>query len=149
MGTRFKFNLLPTLQPDEKVLFVKKWVGFCTCLSSPNYRCSFSLPPLLEQGLFITDKRVLHIAHCLRIFASEFDQWFNGNKELKDTELIKTAKVGRHWLCGPYLEIVSENTKKLWYRSRRARIRLYMRKAESACKIITETMVGNADINAK
>ena len=143
MGLRFKFNLLPTLLPGEKVLFVKKWVGFCTCLSSPNYRVSFSLPPLLEQGLFVTDQRVLHIAHCFRAFTQEFTQCFDGNKGLKDTELIKKVRYGRHWLCGPYLEIVSENTKMLWCRSRKARMRLYMRKAEFACKIITEAMAGN------
>jgi hypothetical protein len=106
------------------------------------------LPPILDQGFLVTDRRILHTFFIFRLLSQEFEQRLDGNKE-KDTEIIKEVRVGRHWLCGPYLEIVSESTKKLWYRSRKARIRLYMRKAESACKIITEAMVGNADINAK
>jgi hypothetical protein len=140
MGMRFKFNLLPTLQPGEKVLFVKKWVGFCTCLSSPNYRWSFSLPPVLEQGLYVTDRRVLHIWHVFRLLTQEFDQWFEVKSQVPDTELIKEANSGRNWLCGPYLEIVSENSSRLWYRSQRARMRLYMRNPKSACQIIAEAI---------
>ena len=95
--------------------------------------------------MFITDQRVLHIAHIFRLITIEFDQWVEGNEGRKGTELIKTARANRHWLCGPYLEIVSENTKSLWFRSRQARMRLYMRNAESVFRIINETMVLNTE----
>lgn len=140
MGLRFKFNLLPTLLPEEKVLFVKKWICFSTCLSHPNYRWSFSLPPIQEQGLYITDRRVLHIVHSFRILTVEFDQWFEAKSQTSDTEFIKEVRAGRNWLCGPYLEIVSQNSVKLWYRSQRARMRVYMRNAESVCRIINEAI---------
>jgi hypothetical protein len=149
MGQRLKFNLLPSLQPGEKVLFVKKWVGFCTCLSYPNYRWSFSLPPVQDQGLYVTDRRVLHILHTFRLLTVEFHQWFEGKNELSDTELIKEVRTGRNWLCGQYLEIVSENSKKFWYRSRSARIRLYMRNPEFPNKIITAAMTRDAGTNEK
>ncbi len=145
MGQRFKVNLLPILQHGEKVLFIKKWVGFCTCLSSPNYRWSFSLPPVQEQGLYVTDRRLLHILHLFRLLTVEFDQWFDENNPAQDTELIRKVRADRHWLCGPYLEIVSESTKTLWFRSRKTRMRLYMRKAESVCNIITEAIAGNTE----
>jgi len=139
MGLRFKLNLLPSLLPGEKVLFVKKWVGFCTCLSSPNYRWSFSLPPIQEQGLYITDQRVLHILHTFRFLTVEFNQWFEAKSQTPDTEFIKEVRAGRNWLCGPYLEVVSENSKAR-FRSSRARMRLYMKDPQSACRIINEEM---------
>ena len=143
-GIRLKFNLLPALHPGEKILFVKKWVGFCTGLSHPSYRCSFSLPPILDQGFYVTDRRVLHVFYIFRILAQEFDEWFEGKeKESKDTEFIKEIKVGRHWLCGSYLEIVSENSTQQWFRSKRLRIRIYMRNPEPVCRTITEAMGSN------
>jgi len=143
MGERVKFNLLPILQPGEKVLLVKRWVGFCTYLSSPNYRWSFSLPPVQEQGLYVTDQRVLHILHVFRLFTVEFDQWFEKKSNNSDTEFIKEVNTGRNLLCGPYLEIVSENSSKPWYRSRRVRMRLYMKNPKYACQIITEAITEN------
>jgi hypothetical protein len=139
MGGRFKFNLLPSLLPEEKVLFVNKWVWFSSGSSSPNYRILFSLPPLWEQGVYITDRRVLFIAHLFRLLTQEFYQWFEGKGVPGDNEFIKEVTVGRNWLLGPYLQVVSENPKAR-FRSSRARVRLYMRKPEPACRIITEEM---------
>lgn len=140
MGLRFMFNLLPDLHSGEKIEATKKWVGFCSGLSFPNYRWSFSLPPLIEQGLFITDRRIVHISYVFRIFSQQFDQWFDSDESVQDTELIQEVTSGRHWLLGAYLEIISESTKKLWYRSRRARIRIYTKDAEEFSTKINSLM---------
>ena len=141
MGLKFRFSLLPDLHPDEKIEAAKKWVGFCTGLSFPNYRWSFSLPPLIEQGVLITDKRILHVFYICRIFSQQFDQWFDSNNPAQDAELIQEVTSGRHWLLGSFLEIISENQEKPWYRSRKARIRIYTKDADQFCKIITESMI--------
>jgi hypothetical protein len=147
-GMRLRLNLLPTLQSGEKVLFVEKWVAFCTYLSSPTYRWSFSLPPVMDQGFYVTDKRVLHILHIFRLFSEEFNQCFGKETCVCDTDFIKEIRTSKHWLCGPYLEIVSENATKQWGRSTRARLRLYMRNPEPVCKIIADAMTKNTQSNA-
>ena len=139
-GIRLRFNLLPKLQPGEKILFVKKWVGFCTALSSPSYRWSFSLPPVFDEGLYVTDQRILHTFYIFRILAMEFSQWYEGKEAAENPEFVKEVRTGRHWLGGSYLEIISEISERQWLRSQRARIRIYMKNPEPVCQTITEAM---------
>jgi hypothetical protein len=140
LGSRFKFNLLPSLLAGEKVLFFKRWVLAASALSPPNYRWTFSLPPVCEAALYVTDRRILYIAHFLRLLTVEFDQWFKGKQEPEEPELVKDVSVGRNLLLGPYLEVVSESLVKLRFRSRRCRMRLYMREPEPVCQVISEAM---------
>jgi hypothetical protein len=74
--------------------------------------------------------------------------WFEGKGEPGDNEFIKEIRVGKNWLFGPYLEVVSESSVRQWYRSRRLRVRCFMRNPEPAYRIITEAMTkapGTAD----
>lgn len=138
MSLQFKFNLLPSLLSEEQVLLRKDWVWGASGLSLPSYKWFFSLPPLWEAGLFVTDRRILFVAHGLRLFTQEFSVWFDGKAESPDDEMLIDVRVGRTRLAGPYLEIVSERPKACWYRSRRARVRLFMRHPEVVHRIITE-----------
>ena len=146
MGVRFKFNMLPSLLAGEKVPFFKSRIGILSGKSFPNYRFTFSLPPLLDAGLYVTDRRVLLVFHIFRLLTQKFSQWFEGKEAPGDYELVKTVSVGKGFLLGPYLEVVSENLIGLWYRSRRCRIRLYMREPECVCRIISEAMKNKNDL---
>ncbi|MGB7582992.1 MAG: hypothetical protein WBL85_11170 [Sedimentisphaerales bacterium] len=66
--------------------------------------------------------------------------WFKDKGKLEDNEFIEEISVGRNFLLGKYLEIVSEISPIPWYRSRRARLRFYMKDAEAVHEIIAEAM---------
>jgi hypothetical protein len=142
-GVPVSCNVLPSLLPGEKVLFFKKWVWIASGKSRPTYRCWASVPPLMEHGLYVTDRRVLHVFHFFRIIKQETSQWFEGKQEPGDNELVKDVSCGKSMLLGPYLDIVSENLLvKRWYRSPKVRIRLFMKKPESVQLIIAGAMRG-------
>lgn len=147
-GIPVSFSLLPAFLAEEKVLFFKRWVWAASGKARPIYygcRCWVSLPPLLEHGLYVTDKRVLHVYYFFRIIEFEFSQWFEGEQEPPDNELIKDVSYGKGLLLGPYLDIVSENLVKQWFRPPQVqvRIRLYMREPAFVCQIISEAMRKN------
>ncbi len=142
MGFRFSFNMLPKLLPGEKVLLFKPWLWFVSGKSLPSYRIFFPIPILCEAGLYITDRRVLLVAYLFRLFIQENSLWFKDKGKLEDNESIEEISVGRNFLLGKYLEIVSEISPIPWYRSRRARLRFYMKDAEAAHILITEAMTG-------
>jgi hypothetical protein len=144
-GIPVSFNVLPVFLVEEKVLFFKRWVWTSSGKSQPiyyGYRLLFSLPPLLENGLYITDRRVLHVCYLFRIIKCEFSQWFEGKQEPPDNELVRDTSCGKSLLLGPYLDIVSENLVKQWFRPPHVpvRIRLYMREPAFVCQIISEAM---------
>jgi hypothetical protein len=141
MGLRFSFSLLPTLLPGETILFFQQRVWLSSGKSFPSYRIFFTLPPCFEAGLYVTDRRVLLVAHVLRLFSQEFDQWFAGRGGPADDVLIQNVTAGRSRWLGPYLEIASESSAgEVWYRSRRVRVRLYMRNAEAVQRVIAERL---------
>jgi len=140
MGIRFKFNLLPSLLPEEKVLFFKKWVWAFSVKSLPTYRLDFSLPPVVDAGLYVTDRRILLVISCFRVFTQELSQWFEGKNTVEDKEFIKEVSVGKSRFCGSYLEVVSEGHES-WYRGKKFRLRLYMRNPEPIRQIIAEEMM--------
>lgn len=145
MSLRFKFNVLPSLLPEERVLFRKDWVWAASGKSLPSYRWFFSLPPLCEAGLFVTDRRILFLAYLLRLLTQEFSVWFDGKAESANDEMLIDVRVGRTRLAGPYLETISERPDRCWYRSQRARVRLFMRDPDAVHRIITEA-VGDTDL---
>ena len=146
-GIRTSINLLPSLRAGEKVLFLKRWVPVGSVKSLPTYRWWCSLPPLVEHGLYVTDRRVLHVFHIFRLLTQEFSQWFQAKQEPPDDETAKDVSVGRGRLLGPYLDIVSESGVKRWFRSRDLRLRLFMKDPESVRRIISEAMMNRKPRN--
>jgi len=139
--------MLPKLLPGEKVLLFKPWLWFATGKkwlpgkSFPYYyRIFFPIPLLCEAGLYLTDRRVLFVFYLCRLFIMENSLWFKDKGKLKDNEFIEETSVGQNFLLGTYLEIVSEIFPIPRYRSRRARLRFYMKDAEYARRVIAEAM---------
>ena len=135
MSVAFSFNLLPSLLPGEKVLFFKRWVWGLSAKSPPSYRIFWSAPPLWEAGLYVTDRRLLLVVHLFRLLTQQVSLWLH---EEEGDEYVKDVSVGRSRLFGPYLEVVSENPTKEWFRSPRCRSRFFMRDPESLRGIIAE-----------
>jgi len=98
----------------------------------------FSLPPLFEAGLYITNRRVLVLASAFRLITQEMSQWYAGKSDTADDEFITRFEVGRSSLLRPYLDVVSTCGKKRWYRSPELRLRLHMQDAEAAYRVIAE-----------
>jgi hypothetical protein len=140
VGIRFSLNMLPKFLPGEKVLLFKPWLWFASGKSSPSYRIFIPIPLLCEAGLYITDRRVVFIFYLCRLFIMENSLWFKDKGKLEDNEFVEETSVGRNFLLGPYLEIVSEISPIPWYRSHRARLRFYMKDAEYARRVIAEAM---------
>jgi hypothetical protein len=147
MGIRFSFNMLPKLLPGEKVLLFKKWLWFGSgkkWLSGKSfpyyYRIFFPIPFLCEAGLYVTDRRVLLVSYLCRLFTMENSLWFKDKGKLEDNEFIEETSVGENFLLGAYLEIVSETSPRPWCRSHRARLRIFMKDAEFARRVIAEAM---------
>jgi hypothetical protein len=81
---------------------------------------------------------VLTVTYLFRLLAAEFSQWFEGKADPEDHDIIQEARVGRNALVGRFLEIVSSNPQKRWWRSTKARMRLFMREAQSAHGLIAQ-----------
>ena len=139
-GIRTSFSVLPAFLAGEKVLLGKKWICLGSGLSRPSYRWWFSLPPLLEHSLYVTDRRVLHVFHMVRLLRQEFSQWFEQADAASSDDVITDVTTGKSRLLGPYLDIVSETRVKTWYRSDQARLRLFMRDPDAIGDIVSEAM---------
>jgi hypothetical protein len=132
--------MLPKLLPDEKVLLFKPWLWFASGKSYPYYRIFFPMPLLCEAGFYVTDRRVLLVSYLFRLFILENSVWLKGKRELEDDDFIEETSVGENVLLGTYLEIVSETSRKRWCRSHRTRLRIFMKDAEFARRVIAEAM---------
>jgi len=132
--------MLPKFLPGEKVLYFKSWLWFESGKSFPNYRIFFPIPLLCECGLYVTDRRILSVTYLCRIVLQEYGIWFKGKGEPQDNEFVERADVGKNLLLGPYLEVISDVFPSPWYRSRRARLRFYMKDTEVVHKVINEAM---------
>jgi len=143
MGMRWQVGLVPRLLPAEKVLYLKRWVWAWSIKSLPTYRVLLNFPLLSESGLYVTDRRALHVFHVLCHVTVEFSQWFEGKSEPRDADCIKDVRVGRNPILGPYLEIVSEDPQKRWWRSHRWRSRIFMTHPERAHRAISEATAGS------
>jgi len=137
-GPPASLNMLPSFLLGEKVLFLKRWVLAASGRSGLYYRWSFSIPPVMEQGLYVTDRRVLVVFYIFRTIKFEYSLWFEGRGKPVDNEVVKEVNVGKSWIVGPYLEIVSESSVKQWCRSRRCQVRIFMKNPESMRRVITE-----------
>jgi hypothetical protein len=95
---------------------------------------------LCEAGLYVTDRRVLVVASVFRLLTQEMSQWHAGCADGRTGEVIRRVEVGHHSLLGPYLEIVSTTAEQHWYRSPELRVRLYLKNAEDARRIIANAL---------
>jgi len=141
MNMHCGFNVLAGLQAGETALLFKPWVWALSAKSLPSYRMSFSLPPLWEAGLYVTNRRVLLVGSILRLVTQQSSQWHVGEAPSEDDDVISRVEGGRSSLLGPYLEIVSNNAAQHWYRSAELRLRLFMRHPEAAYRLIAERVV--------
>jgi hypothetical protein len=139
--------MLPKLLPGEKVLLFKPWLWFASgkkWLSGKSlpyyYRIFFPIPLLCEAGLYVTDRRILIVAYLFRLFILENNIWLKGKEEMEDNDFIEETSVGENFLLGTYLEIASETSPRPWRRSHRALLRIFMKNAEAAHKLIAEAM---------
>lgn len=146
-GIRTSINLLPSFQAGEKVVFFKKWVWLGSMKSLPSYRLWPSLPPIVEHGMYVTQRRVLHVFHIFRLLRQELSQCFDEKDKSEYGEFMKEVNVGKSWLFGPYLEIVSECPTKSWWRSSELRLRLFMGNPESVRRVIAEEVTRNREFS--
>ena len=128
---RFTSSMLPELLPGEHVVHFKRRVWAVFNYSPPLVcRLFFSLPPLWEAGLYVTDRRILFVAQVLGVFGQEFSVWFNRNVEAGQRELLQRTSTGKSHLLGSYLDIRSEAPQRRWYRGRELLLRIYTRQPE-------------------
>ena len=140
MSFGISISLIPRLLPVEKVLYVRKWIWAASGKSQPSYRLFFSLPPVQEAGLYLTDKRMLVVYYFLRILAIETSIWFPRHAESKTEEVIQTATVGKMPIFGRYIEIISKDPIRHWYRSPQSRLRIFLRDPKPLYDLISKVM---------
>lgn len=147
-GQRDSLDMLVSFLPGEKVLFLKRWLWAASGRSWPYYyRWSFSIPPVMDQGFYVTDRRVLLVGYMFRVLKFEYSLWFEGKGEPGDKEVVKEVNAGKSRIAGPYLEIVSESPVKQWFRSRQATVHIFTRNPESVRRIIAEAMAQDSKEN--
>lgn len=122
--------LLPRFEPGERVLQSKGWIWAAVGKSLPAYRISISIPIIVESGLYVTPHRLVFVTLLFRLVLFQASVWFDGDEASAGHETVRSAACGRDRLFGPYLEIITENTARHWWRSHQVRLRLYMTKPE-------------------
>jgi hypothetical protein len=139
-GLKVSLNLPPRLLAGEKVIYFQPCVWAASGKSLPSYRMSLSLPLIQEMGLYVTDRRVFLPCWLLRLVRFEWAAWFRSEDKSADQDQIEEVSVGRNLLLGRYLQLVTYDPVKHWWRSRKARIWLFMKDPESVCRLITEAL---------
>ena len=140
MSYRIDISLIPRLLPGEKVLGVRRWIWAASGKSLPSYRLFFSLPPIQEAGIYITDKRILQVFYLFRILAFEYSIWFPRHITSETEEIIQSVAIGRMPIFGKYIEIISHDPVRRWPRSPQARLRLFLHNPEELCDLISQAM---------
>ena len=139
---RVSVSLVPRLLSGEKVLSIRQWIWAASGKSLPSYRLFFLLPPIQEAGIYVTDRRVLLVAYLFRIFAFEASIWFPRCVASETDEVIQSETVDRMPILGRYIEIISTDPVKHWYRSPESRLRLFVRDPQSLHNVIAQAMAG-------
>lgn len=130
MSYRLGINMLPQFEPGEEVVYFKPWVWGASAKSLPTYRLYWSLPPLWEMGVYVTDRRVLVVTHLLRLLRSDYSIWFGEDAAFMGREVVRDVSVQSVPILGRCVEVVSEDRAWHWYRSHRLRLRLFTRDPE-------------------
>ncbi|HWI57733.1 MAG TPA: serine/threonine-protein kinase, partial [Bacillota bacterium] len=139
---QFKTSYLPELLPGERVVHFKRRLWAIFNKSWPTYRLFFSLPPLWEAGMYITDRRILLISHFFGLLVQEFSLWFPGKARDGGVELLKEVSTGKSDWFGTFLQLDSEAPREHWYRSRKLMLRIYLRDPEGLRQEILKASSG-------
>jgi len=145
------FHLLPRLLAGERVIHCQSWLWVAPTKSLPSYRVSVSLPLLQEMGCYLTDRRLLLTCWLFRLVRFDWVAWFGRREDGAERDSIKEVSVGRSPILGRYLQIVTCNPVKHWWRSCEGRIRLFMENPEPLNRWLTEALraaPSGADQNA-
>jgi len=137
--TTFRISADVPLVAGETVLSARQAVYVGSAFSWPSYRLFFSLPPLLEVGLLVTDQRVILHGLCLRLVAQVQSLWFAGDASREQLESVSVRRVP---MAGDVLEVHSIESARRWYRSQRMRLRLFVRDAGEVAEIIERQLRG-------
>ena len=142
MTTQMKVgvSLPPRLQAGERVLYFKPVVWAASGKSLPSYRLSLWLPFVQEMGLYITDRRVFLPCCLFRLFRVEWSAWLTRADQNTDQDHLETAAVGRKPFGGSYLELITSNSVKHWWRAEKARVRLFMKDPETLCRLLGDRL---------
>jgi len=108
--------------------------------SLPSYRISLEVPLLQDISLYVTDQRVLLSGWVLRLLRVDWTGWFAVEDTSGDWDRITEVPVGRKPLFGQYLQLVTHNPVRHWWRSHEARIRLFMRNPEPLCRMLQQRL---------
>src|ERR1051326_6070796 len=131
----------PKLLPGERVVDFRGCIWRLSGKSVPSYRLFFSLPPLWRAALHVTDRRLVVVANAFWLINQEFSVWFREDAQTRNHEFLKDASAGKNSF-GSYVEVISENKSARWYRSRRARTRIYARDSELLVKTVLGAVKG-------
>jgi hypothetical protein len=93
--------------------------------------------------MYVTNRRIVLVACAFRLLPQQFNIWFPGKAQGDDPELFKAVSTGNNALLGNYLELLSEDPKRHWYRSRELRLRLFMREPEALQRLISQVNRGD------
>lgn len=140
MSYKAGISLIPQFLAGEKVLYVKKWIWAASGKSLPSYRLFFSLPPIQEAGIYLTDRRILIATYLFRILAFEWSIWFPQRVVSETEEVIQDVTIGRMPVFGKYLQIISEDPIRRWYRSPKSRLRIFLRDPQPLYDLISRAM---------
>jgi len=142
MSCLMSISLMPRLLPGERVFCIRQWIWAASGKSLPSYRLFFLLPPIQEAGIYVTDRRVLLVAYLFRILAFETSIWFPRCVVSETDEVIQTVTVDRMPIFGRYIEMITKDPVKHWYRSPQSRLRLFVRDPQSLHDMIAQAMAG-------
>jgi len=140
MSCLISISLMPRLLPGERVFYIRRWIWAASGKSLPSYRLFFLLPPIQEAGIYVTDRRVLLVGYLFRILAFETSIWFPRCVVSETDEVVQTVTVDRMPIFGRYIEIISKDPVKHWYRSQQSRLRLFVRDPQSLHDMIAQAM---------
>ncbi|MEO0529100.1 MAG: hypothetical protein AAF266_00850 [Planctomycetota bacterium] len=138
MGTSLlTLGRTPTLMPGERVRHVKRWLGLVVFHSLPSHRWLFTLPPLCDAVLRVTDRRLILSDHVMLAITQHASFWRPGTPTLAD-DVIDQITVDRSRVLGPYVQIISEAPNTSWWRSRTAWVRIYSAESARLLRKITD-----------
>jgi len=134
------FSLVPRFLAGERVLYSQPWLWAVSAKSLPSYRISLGIPLVQDISLYVTDQRVLLCGGLFRLLRVDWAAWFGVEAAGADQDRVTEVSVGRMRLFGHYLQLMTHNAARHWWRSPEARVRLFMRNAEPLCRLLEQQL---------